>query len=183
MAKICGAKTRSGLPCQKSPMANGRCKLHGGKSTGAPKGNKNHVVAGSLYSKYYTEEEQQLADEISLDSIDEEIRLCKIRLSRLLALEAKQEAEELELERIVETPPIVGGIPIDDDDTPPVQQKTFVRKDYDSIIQRTIARIESLTLTRQKITNGAKVDLTNSDGSLKPTVIELVVPDDDNDSD
>ncbi len=32
---ICGAKTRSGIPCQNWGMANGRCGLHGGKSTGA----------------------------------------------------------------------------------------------------------------------------------------------------
>jgi hypothetical protein len=39
----CGAKTRKGLPCQAPPVwnkstdkaKNGRCKLHGGKSTGA----------------------------------------------------------------------------------------------------------------------------------------------------
>jgi hypothetical protein len=30
----CGAKNRQGLPCRRAPMANGRCHLHGGKSTG-----------------------------------------------------------------------------------------------------------------------------------------------------
>ena len=34
--KPCGAKgKRSGLPCQGPAMPNGRCRLHGGKSTGA----------------------------------------------------------------------------------------------------------------------------------------------------
>lgn len=28
----CGAKTRSGVPCQNAPMGNGRCRMHGGKS-------------------------------------------------------------------------------------------------------------------------------------------------------
>ena len=37
----CGAKTRSGKPCQSPGMANGRCRMHGGASTGAPKGNRN----------------------------------------------------------------------------------------------------------------------------------------------
>lgn len=32
----CGAKTRSGTPCKNGAMANGRCRMHGGKSTGAP---------------------------------------------------------------------------------------------------------------------------------------------------
>lgn len=37
MKKQCGAKARTngGLSCRKPAMANGRCMLHGGKSTGA----------------------------------------------------------------------------------------------------------------------------------------------------
>ncbi len=30
----CGAKTRKGIPCKAPAMRNGRCRLHGGKSTG-----------------------------------------------------------------------------------------------------------------------------------------------------
>ena len=30
----CGARTRAGHPCRQPAMANGRCRLHGGKSTG-----------------------------------------------------------------------------------------------------------------------------------------------------
>ncbi|WP_430429218.1 HGGxSTG domain-containing protein [Parasphingorhabdus sp.] len=37
----CGARTRSGKPCQSPGMVNGRCRMHGGASTGAPKGNRN----------------------------------------------------------------------------------------------------------------------------------------------
>ena len=33
-AARCGAKNRRGLPCQCPAMSNGRCRLHGGKSTG-----------------------------------------------------------------------------------------------------------------------------------------------------
>ena len=183
MADICGAKTRAGKPCQNAAMANGRCRMHGGKSTGAPKNNQNSVKAGALYSDYYTDEEKLLADELELESIDAELRLCKIRLNRALKLEAEQ-TEALELERIVETPALVGGVPImDDPDVPPVQQKTFVRKDYEPIIQRLLGRIESLTLTRQKLINGMKLDITNSDGSLMPTVIELVAVGDDESTD
>jgi len=36
MNTICGAKTRgTGAPCQRYPKENGRCRLHGGLSTGA----------------------------------------------------------------------------------------------------------------------------------------------------
>ncbi len=30
----CGARTRTGAPCEGPGMANGRCRMHGGKSTG-----------------------------------------------------------------------------------------------------------------------------------------------------
>jgi hypothetical protein len=44
----CGAKTRKGTPCQAPAMANGRCRMHGGKA-GAPLGNCNALKYG-----YYT---------------------------------------------------------------------------------------------------------------------------------
>ena len=44
--RVCGAKTRSGNPCQARPMPNGRCRMHGGKSPGAPTGNQNAFKHG-----------------------------------------------------------------------------------------------------------------------------------------
>ncbi|WP_138494518.1 HGGxSTG domain-containing protein [Paenibacillus pinistramenti] len=45
---ICGAKTRKGTYCINIPMKNGRCRMHGGKSTGPKqpdklKGNQNAI--------------------------------------------------------------------------------------------------------------------------------------------
>jgi hypothetical protein len=37
-AARCGAKTRRGTPCQCRAMPNGRCRLHGGLSTGPKTG-------------------------------------------------------------------------------------------------------------------------------------------------
>src|SRR3979411_2437203 len=48
-AKRCGARTRSGKPCQSPAMANGRCRMHGGPSPGAPKGNQ-HAYKHGRYS-------------------------------------------------------------------------------------------------------------------------------------
>src|SRR3954447_18978582 len=45
-AARCGAKTRSGKPCQSPGMPNGRCRMHGGPSPGAPKGNQNAYKHG-----------------------------------------------------------------------------------------------------------------------------------------
>ena len=56
----CGAKTRSGTPCQSPSMANGRCRMHGGKSPGAPRGNRNALRHG-LYSAKAISERRELA--------------------------------------------------------------------------------------------------------------------------
>lgn len=40
-APRCGAKTRSGEPCRSPAMPNGRCRMHGGASPGAPTGERN----------------------------------------------------------------------------------------------------------------------------------------------
>lgn len=45
----CGAKTRSGLPCKLPPMANGRCKYHGGKSLA---GVASPLFVDGRHSKY-----------------------------------------------------------------------------------------------------------------------------------
>jgi hypothetical protein len=53
-APRCGAKTRKGPPCRQPSMPNGRCKMHGGKSTGPPKGSQNALKHG-----YYTAEAKE----------------------------------------------------------------------------------------------------------------------------
>lgn len=47
--KECGAKTRAGGKCKQPAMANGRCRLHGGKSL---KGIAHPNYEGKGYSKY-----------------------------------------------------------------------------------------------------------------------------------
>ncbi|WP_281406864.1 HGGxSTG domain-containing protein [Methylobacterium sp. WL103] len=48
-ADRCGAKRRDGGACQQPAMRNGRCRLHGGKSTGArTPGGKAKAQAGNL---------------------------------------------------------------------------------------------------------------------------------------
>lgn len=47
-APRCGARTRAGTPCQ-SPAISGkqRCRMHGGRGSGAPKGNNNALRHGA----------------------------------------------------------------------------------------------------------------------------------------
>lgn len=46
---ICGAKTRSGKPCQTRPMANGRCRMHGGAT---PSGIASPHFKTGTYTRY-----------------------------------------------------------------------------------------------------------------------------------
>ena len=59
-APRCGAKARSGAPCG-SPAISGkaRCRMHGGKGSGAPKGNRNALRQG-LYTKEVLDREFRL---------------------------------------------------------------------------------------------------------------------------
>jgi len=63
-APTCGAKTRNGTTCRAPAMANGRCRMHGGKSTGprtseglerSKKANLKHgyYSAGSEHMRWY----------------------------------------------------------------------------------------------------------------------------------
>lgn len=83
----CGSKTRSGEPCKRHAVPGSkRCKLHGGKSTGPKdqKGNRNAARPGSIYSKFLTTEEQADFDAAELGRVDDEIRLTKVLLNRIL---------------------------------------------------------------------------------------------------
>ncbi len=47
----CGAKTRQGRDCRSPAMKNGRCRMHGGKSRGAPQGESHGLFKHGLYTK------------------------------------------------------------------------------------------------------------------------------------
>lgn len=81
---ICGAKTRSGKPCQNKPIAGKkRCRLHGGLSPGAPKGNKNRQTHG-IYSRIF--DDSQLDDAIAMQGdVSRELAIARMQLANLLA--------------------------------------------------------------------------------------------------
>lgn len=53
-APRCGAKTRRSTPCQAPAMRNGRCRMHGGMSTGprTPEGLERSRKANWKHGKY-----------------------------------------------------------------------------------------------------------------------------------
>ena len=87
--KRCGAKARQrgGAPCLNWAMkGKNRCRFHGGKSTGAPKGSQNARTHG-IYAKGISKAEKEIWHDIPIDNCDDEIRMCKIRIARYLRYE------------------------------------------------------------------------------------------------
>ena len=56
-APRCGARTRRGCPCRGPAMKNGRCRMHGGGSTGAKtaEGRARIVAARTIHGRYSAE--------------------------------------------------------------------------------------------------------------------------------
>lgn len=95
--EFCGAKAKqTGQPCRRpagwgtNHPGSGRCKFHGGCSTGPKdnRGNKNartHGVYETIIRDRLTEEEQAVFDAISADpNMDQEIKILRFKLLRLL---------------------------------------------------------------------------------------------------
>ena len=53
----CGARARTGMACQSPAMPNGRCRMHGGASTGprTPEGLQRIVKARTVHGGYSAE--------------------------------------------------------------------------------------------------------------------------------
>ncbi len=56
---LCGAKIRSGIPCQNWGMANGRCRMHGGKSTGAKTPEGRERIRQANWNTGYVQRRQE----------------------------------------------------------------------------------------------------------------------------
>lgn len=99
---ICGAKAKStGRPCQRRALKNGRCSVHGGKSTG-PKdkekhrnsllGNKNALKTGEFETISYdtlSTEEKELYEQVPEDAATQvkgRYRIIEIRTRRIMKL-------------------------------------------------------------------------------------------------
>ena len=157
---FCGAKTRGGEPCKNGAMPNGRCRMHGGKST-QQWGNKKAVKHG-IYESGLTKEEKKIYKNIDVTAVDDEIRLCKLRIRR--AMIARKEVEEQPEDITVgfETSEIkqVQG----DSDrngtgaTQTRREMTRKRPDYDAIIDKFMGRMGQLIKTRAEVAQSDTVD-------------------------
>ena len=136
----CGAKTRGGEPCKRHAVpGSSRCKLHGGGSAKANKGNKHAAKPGSIYSQFLTDDENDMLASIELGKVDDELRLTRIRLMRALARE-KEHGNTLEIDsEKVETGEHGGTT------------TTSKVRDYSALIDRLTARVESLERTKEDL--------------------------------
>lgn len=94
MAERCGAKTRSGGGCRTYAMPNGRCRLHGGLSTGPGPGNTNALKHG-FYSNAITADEKELYERAPIGGLDDEIKLMRVKLHRLVKLSGSSDVADL----------------------------------------------------------------------------------------
>lgn len=122
--KVCGAKRRkSNEPCRNIPMANGRCRIHGGKCTGPKpenlKGNKNGVKTGeyeTIWMDTLKEDEKELVEKVNLDPlalVEEELKLITIRERRMLQRIEKLREKDFYTASITDTSGIVNGKAVD----------------------------------------------------------------------
>lgn len=174
----CGAKTRSGKPCQSKAMANGRCRMHGGRSSGprCQDGNTNAAKPGSLYSKFLSEEEQGLSLEAERGRIDAELDLARVMLRR--AIEAQMAAgDNPELDEIIERD---GDRDSEGKQLPGRTERKYKRRDYAAIVDRCLARVSSLERDREDLegkrlaNSKARMDLDDPDDAV-PTPVKIVV--------
>jgi hypothetical protein len=54
----CRARTRAGTPCRSPAMTNGRCRMHGGTSPGAPKSNGHALEHGRYTAEAIAEQRE-----------------------------------------------------------------------------------------------------------------------------
>lgn len=177
MAKHCGAKTRAGGQCKAPAMANGRCRVHGGASTGAPKNNRNAITHG-FYSDALQPEEKALWERVKIGGIDDEIRLMRVKLHRLVRLSGSAEVADL-VDSALEVIRKQG----DDPELGPFDRSEIKVKapQYADLILQAVGEIRKLELQRlqmQLLELKIKEGDTGADGDRDVSGFEVVPYDD-----
>lgn len=148
---ICGAKKRNGEACQKPPIkGKTKCRLHGGlsKPKPAPKNNK-FASKHNIYSQFMTEDEIEFSQQSELHSVDSELKLCKVQLTKALKAKQAQDDAIKDQDKVAIDSMTLG-------DANPQDQSggdriVYKRKDYDALIDRLIGRISMLTKQRNEL--------------------------------
>lgn len=191
MAAHCGAKTRSGGRCKKPAgwgtkhPGSGRCRLHGGCSTGPPKGSKNALTTGEyesiIASALDDDDERILYAQVRTDKLiqlDEEIRLLTIRERRMLRRITYLREIAAAGDKVPKgaTDPELGMVPIE------AEQSGRVGSDRVHMIVRSETAIEVIQRIEQALTRvqmvkvrliALKHQIESGGGSLDGTLRDL----------
>lgn len=150
---LCGAKTRSGKPCRSAPMANGRCRMHGGAaSAAAAKAAKPHIYAGAL-----NPEEATAWRDVPINNLEEAIRFQWIVVKRAAAawLQAEQAPDDLsigfDLAEVKRTSEGAGAKAEKAGAAKERQQITLRRPDFRSVYDAAVARLAHLMQLQAKL--------------------------------
>lgn len=174
MADPCGAKTRAGGTCKAPAMKNGRCRVHGGSSTGpndaARPGNTNAVKHGFYSSALLDDEERELYSRAEIGSLDDEIRLAKVKLYRYV-----KRANDADLMQMVDGALEVIrklGAEMVDGEASDYDKREIkaAAPDYADLIIRTLDLIRKLELTRIQMAQ-AKAGDSGEEPEEEPTRI------------
>jgi hypothetical protein len=142
--------------------------MHGGTNPGGKPGNQNAVKHG-IYASFMTDAERAVLDEIKLGEVDQELRLCRVRLMRALAAEQAAAAKQG-----VELAEVVSRTEDGERGITKTGERRFKRTDYVGIVDRLMGRIESLERTRAEL---LKNGLGDEDDVPTPVAITVEVED------
>lgn len=176
MAEICGAKTRAGGKCRSRPMANGKCRMHGGKSTGPKEPNvANNAVKHGFYSDALLAEERPLYQRVEVGSLDDEIRLAKVKLFRFVRLSGNSALAEMidgaiEIVRKAGDDKIFGAYD--------KQEIKAAAPNYADLIIRQLEVVRKLELARKDLNKADDDGKQPSDEPVTEMVIRVVRPGD-----
>ncbi len=85
-SRLCGAKTRTGQPCQARAMPNGRCRMHGGASLAGPASPAyRHGRYSRMMPKRLMDAYERAANDGDLLVLRDEVALVDARLAELLS--------------------------------------------------------------------------------------------------
>lgn len=142
----CKRKLKNGKQCQRWAKKSGSCRMHGGsvKST-----NGEHFITFGITTKRVTEEEMAKWMDIEINSVDDEIRLVKVRIERVRkALDAMDALEEGRVEdvpdMIKEQITTVSEFDADGKAIPVQETIIMKRQDYEQRLKTLVNMLESL---------------------------------------
>lgn len=185
----CGAKRRDKSACQATAIsATGRCRMHGGKGSGPPKGSQNASKLG-IYAAVLSAEDRAVGEASQSGSVDAEIAIIRIQLHRCIrtqqAYDAVVAAGEVPTKFLVMTKLARSQVETTDEKesgssesatnesrstSRTSEDKVLERPDFEGLIDRWTSRLEKLERLQAELTGNLSPPggiPTDSDGAIR----------------